>query len=141
MTISARNQLPVTVKSIQSGAVNDVIELSLSSGETLVAVITADSTKKLTLSEGKSAIAVFKAPSVMLATDSDLILSARNQLKATVTKITHGAVNAEVVVQTAGGVELVAMITEESAKRLALDEKASVTAIIKASHILVGVKK
>ncbi|QLD33355.1 TOBE domain-containing protein [Mannheimia varigena] len=141
MSISARNQLPVTVKSVQSGAVNDVVELTLNSGETLVAVITCDSTKKLGLEASKSAVAVFKAPSVILSTDSDLLLSARNQLTATVTQITHGAVNAEVVVKTVGGVELVAIITEESAKRLALTENVQVNAIIKASHILVGVKK
>ncbi|TNG88315.1 transporter, partial [Pasteurellaceae bacterium USgator41] len=50
MTISARNQLAASVKTIKSGAVNDQIELILNSGETLVAVITSDSTQKLGLS-------------------------------------------------------------------------------------------
>ena len=45
MAISARNQLNATVKHIQSGAVNDVIKLSLTDGDELTAVITSESTK------------------------------------------------------------------------------------------------
>lgn len=113
MAISARNQLNATVKSIKTGAVNDQIELQLSDDETLVAVITADSTKRLGLKIGSPVVALFKAPAVILSTDTDLILSARNQLTATVVSVTEGAVNAEVVVNV----------------------------LIKASHILLGVKK
>ncbi|WP_373778856.1 molybdopterin-binding protein [Glaesserella sp.] len=141
MTISARNQLQATVKNIKTGSVNDVIELTLEGGESLAAVITSESTQNLGLKVGSTAFAIFKAPSVILSTDNDLILSARNQLSATVEQITHGAVNAEVVVKTAAGVEIVAIVTEESAKRLALTPKASVNVLIKASHILLGVKK
>ncbi|TNH03379.1 TOBE domain-containing protein [Testudinibacter sp. TR-2022] len=141
MTISARNQLAASVKSIKSGAVNDQIELTLNGGETLVAVITSDSTQKLGLSEGSSVVAIFKAPSVILSTDTDLILSARNQLQAHVEKITHGAVNAEVLVKTTGGVAITTIITEQSVKNLALEVGSAVNVLIKASHVLLGVKK
>lgn len=49
MAISARNQLNATIKHIQSGAVNDVIKLSLTDGDELTAVIASESTKRLTL--------------------------------------------------------------------------------------------
>lgn len=141
MAISARNQLKSTIKSIKAGSVNDVIELALEGGETLTAVITSDSTKNLGLAVGKEAFAIFKAPSVILSTDNDLLLSARNQLTANVVKITHGAVNSEVIVKTKGGVEIVAIVTAESATRLALTDNAEVNVLIKASHVLLGVKK
>lgn len=141
MTISARNQLPATVKSIKKGATNDVIVLSLAAGETLTAVITAESTENLGLQIGSPAIAIFKAPAVILSTDNDLILSSRNQLKGTVQQITDGAVNAEVIVKTDAGTELAAIITETSLKRLGLQTGSKVTALIKASNVILGVKR
>ncbi|MGR6979964.1 TOBE domain-containing protein [Testudinibacter sp. P27/CKL/0425] len=141
MTISARNQLQATVKSIKCGAVNDQIELTLNGGETLVSVITSESTQKLGLKADSNVVAIFKAPSVILSTDSELLLSARNQLQTTVEQITHGAVNAEVLVKTQGGVSITTIITEQSAKNLALEVGSAVNVLIKASHVILGVKK
>lgn len=90
---------------------------------------------------GSPVVALFKAPSVVLSTDDDLILSARNQLAATVVNINEGAVNTEVIVRTTGGVEIVAILTQESVKNLALAVNSSVKVIVKASHVLLGVKK
>ncbi len=64
--------------------------------------------------------------------------SARNQLKGSVTSVTIGAVMAEVVVDI-GGAQVVAAITKESAERLGLAAGMSVTAIIKATDVMVGV--
>ena len=47
-------------------------------------------------------------------------ISARNQLAGTVKTVTEGAVMAEVVVEVAGGHEVVAAITAESARNLGL---------------------
>lgn len=140
MTISARNQLQATVKSIKQGAVNDAITLSLGSGETLTSVITSESTENLKLVEGSTVIAIFKASSVILATDTSLQLSARNQLTGDVVALTRGAVNSEVIVKTKGGNEIVAMITNTSTDALALTVGSAVNVIIKASHIILGVK-
>ncbi len=64
--------------------------------------------------------------------------SARNQLTGSVTSVTVGAVMAEVVVDI-GGAQVVAAITKESAERLGLAAGMSVTAIIKATDVMVGV--
>ena len=64
--------------------------------------------------------------------------SARNQLQGSVTSVTVGAVMAEVVVDI-GGAQVVAAITKESAERLGLAAGMSVTAIIKATDVMVGV--
>ena len=60
MAISARNQLNATIKHIRSGAVNDVIKLSLTDGDELTAVITSESTKRLNLAVGGSVVAILK---------------------------------------------------------------------------------
>ncbi len=49
-------------------------------------------------------------------------LSARNVLKGTVVKVTQGAVNSEVVLELAPGIQVVAIITRQSAESLGLAE-------------------
>lgn len=65
-------------------------------------------------------------------------LSARNQLKGTVKRITPGAVNSEVVIEVAPGVEITAVITKTSAENLGLKEGGSAYAVIKASNVMVA---
>ena len=64
-------------------------------------------------------------------------LSARNQLRGTVTKITLGNVMAEVHVQV-GSNELVSAITRGSVERLGIKVGDEVTAIVKATEVLLG---
>ena len=65
-------------------------------------------------------------------------LSARNQIPARVTSITHGEAIANVVLD-AGGVRLVASITVEAVRELGISEGSEVTAIVKASDVMLGV--
>jgi molybdopterin-binding protein len=65
-------------------------------------------------------------------------LSARNQLEGTVASVNLGAVMATVVIRLEGGQEVVSAITKDSAERLGLKEGDSVTAIIKATEVMVG---
>jgi len=67
-------------------------------------------------------------------------LSARNVLKGKVKKIVHGAVNSEVVIEIAGGTEIVSIITRESAVNLDLRVANEVYAVIKASNVMVAVE-
>jgi molybdopterin-binding protein len=66
-------------------------------------------------------------------------ISARNILKGKVVKFTKGAVNAEVVIELAGGAQVTSIITLESATSLALAKGKEVYAIIKASDVMVGI--
>ncbi len=66
-------------------------------------------------------------------------ISARNILKGKVKKVTHGAVNSEVVLELPGGQEVVSIITKESAQKLGLAEGKTAYAIIKASSVMMGV--
>lgn len=140
MKTSARNQFSGKVSQVKTGAVNDEIEITLTGGDKLVATITHESTLNLGLKVGAEAIALVKAPWVIVATDDQGIkLSARNQLSGKITKLTHGAVNAEVVIQLPGGNAVCAIITLDSATELGLAEGQPATAIFKASHVIVGV--
>jgi len=65
-------------------------------------------------------------------------LSARNQIKGTVKAVKLGAVMAEVVVEIAAGLELVAEISKGSVERLGLRSGETVTAIVKATEIIIG---
>ena len=140
MLTSSRNQFCGKVTSVKKGAVNDEVVIKLAGGTELTAVITAASTEALEIAEGKEAIALIKATWVILAADlGGIKLSARNALKGTVAEVKTGAVNSEIIVKLEGGEELVAVVTYESEKKLALVPGKEVTALIKASHIIVGV--
>ena len=65
-------------------------------------------------------------------------LSARNQIAARVVAIISGEAIANVELD-AGGVRLVASITVEAVRDLGLREGSEVTAVIKASDVILGV--
>ena len=66
MKISARNQLPGTVRSITEGAAIANVELDVA-GNRVVASITVEAVRELGLSEGSDVVAVIKASDVLLA--------------------------------------------------------------------------
>ena len=65
-------------------------------------------------------------------------LSARNKISARVTSITQGEATANVALDT-GGLRLVASITVEAVQELGLAEGSEVTAVIKASDVILAV--
>jgi molybdopterin-binding protein len=66
-------------------------------------------------------------------------LSARNVIKGRVKKVTHGAVNSEILLELPGGTEIVAIITRQSAESLGLAEGSDAYAVVKASSVMVAV--
>lgn len=64
-------------------------------------------------------------------------LSARNQIPATVTRITSGEAIANVELD-ANGVRLVASVTVEAVRDLGLAEGSQVIAVIKASEVILA---
>lgn len=65
-------------------------------------------------------------------------ISARNQLRGRVKRIEIGAVNAEVLVELPGGLEIVSIITKASAEQLDLSSGKEVYAVIKASDVMIA---
>ena len=66
-------------------------------------------------------------------------ISARNLLKGKVAKLVDGAVNCEVTLEIAPGVEIVSIITRASAASLGLEEGKTAFAVIKASSVMIAV--
>jgi len=140
MKTSARNQFFGKVSRVQPGAVNDEIDIDIAGGHQIVAIVTHESTESLGLAPGAQAFALIKASSIILMTEGDgARFSARNRLEGTVSRLTPGAVNTEVVLDLAGGGSIAAIITNASARALELAEGRTATAMFKASSVIVGV--
>ena len=140
MKTSARNQFVGTVTALRSGAVNDEVEITLASGVRIVAVVTQESVQSLGLRTKMTAIALVKSSSILVATDLEgAKVSARNQLAGTVSAVTPGAVNAEVVIDLDGGGSIAAIVTEGSVRSLGLAPGQRATALFKATSVIVAV--
>jgi molybdopterin-binding protein len=66
-------------------------------------------------------------------------ISARNVLKGKVSKVVHGAVSSEVAIELPNGIQVIAVITKSSAKKLGLKKGNEAYAVIKASSVMVAV--
>jgi molybdate transport system regulatory protein len=139
MKTSARNQFQGTVSYVREGTVNAEVGLDIGYGEEIVAMITKDSAARLGLHTGKPAFALIKASSIILSTENDAIFSARNNLSGTVTEVHEGAVNTEVIVNLTNNEIVAAIVTNASAKSLDLKPGSPVSAIFKASSVILGI--
>jgi molybdate transport system regulatory protein len=140
MNVSARNVFKGKITALVDGAVNAEVELTMPGGDKIVAIVTEGSVKSLGLVVGKEAVAYVKAPWVMLlAGPANVKFSARNQLAGKVVKLQKGAVNTEVAVTLAGGTTVFAVVTNEAVMELGLKEGSEASALIKASHVILGI--
>ncbi len=140
MKISARNVLAGKIQSVNKGATNAEVVLTLDGGETMTSIITNGAVDSLELKADERAYAVIKASEVMIGVGIDSHkLSARNVLSGKIASHQDGAVNGEVVVELPSGAAIVASITMGAIKDLGLKDGDNVSAIIKASSVLIGV--
>lgn len=140
MKISARNVFEGRITALLDGQVNAEVEVTTPGGDRIVAIVTEGSVQVLGLAVGQPAIAYVKAPWVMLlAGDGGVRFSARNQLAGTVDSLHKGAVNSDVAIRLAGGSLVHAVITNEAVLELGLKPGVPACALIKASHVVLGV--
>jgi molybdopterin-binding protein len=69
MKISARNQIPGTVKKIKKGPVSTEVVITIAGAHEIVSSITTHSAESLKLKEGSKVYAVVKASEVMVGID------------------------------------------------------------------------
>ena len=138
MKISARNQIQAKVVSVDQGAVNSKITLRAPQGTEVSAIITNESVALLELAEGDTVTAFFKASHVLISTGAVPNISARNKLWGKVETIIVGAVNVELVIRLANGDTIWSIITNDALDDLKIAEGAEVTAIIKASDVMIA---
>ena len=67
-------------------------------------------------------------------------ISARNQIKGKIVKLTEGAVNTEVIIEITGGQQIASIITKTSAQHRGLAVGKKAYAIVKANEVMVGVE-
>ena len=140
MKISARNVFEGKITALTDGKVNAEVEVTTPGGDCIVAIVTEGSVAALGLALGKPAIAYVKAPWVMvLAGDGGVKFSARNQLAGVVDSVQKGAVNSDVAIKLTGGSLVHAVITNEAVMELGLKPGVPACALIKASHVVLGV--
>lgn len=69
LPLSARNQFPGTVSSVEKGAVNSIVRINALGGCTIAATISNNAVEELNLKAGAAVLAVIKATSVMVGID------------------------------------------------------------------------
>ena len=69
-----------------------------------------------------------------------MLISARNSVKGTIKAVDIGAVNAEITLEIAPGIELISIITKHSAETLGLAVGKSAYALVKASDVLIAIE-
>jgi molybdate transport system regulatory protein len=135
---SVRNQFGGRVIGLTRGAVNSEVILDIGSGDKAVAVITNQSVENLGLKINSEAYALFKSSHVIVSTGQNIKSSARNHFTGAISHCRPGTVNGEVIIQLPGGKSVVAVITNESIKKLKLKVGDEATALVKASHIILA---
>ena len=141
MKTSARNQYAGTIVAIETGPVTTELSIEIAGGHVLAATLTTSSARRMNLQKGQHALALIKASSVVLVTDSDgYLLSARNQLAGTVSRVERGAVSTVVALALPGGEDVTSTVTNEAIDELQLSVGQAATAIFKAYQVFVAVK-
>jgi len=138
MKTSARNQFSGPICGLRDGEVDYEVRLRLDRETELVAVITRASAERLGLVIGKEVFAFIKSSSVLISTDRDIRLTARNQFWGVVSAIHEGSVNDEVTVTLPSGKSVTAVVTHGSCRTLDLAEGMPACAIFKSSSVILS---
>lgn len=136
MKLSARNKFIGKVTDVTRGAVNGIVKIELSNGQHITSSITLEAIDDLDITVGKEVTAIIKSTSVLIGR-GQLTLSARNKLSGTIIDINRGAVNAIVKVELPSNVVISSSITLEAVDELDLTVGMEVTAVVKASEVLI----
>ena len=141
MKTTARNQFPGKIRGVETGPVTTEAVIEIAGGHEITATLTTASARRLKLHVGQEALALIKASSVVLVTDAGgYLLSARNQLAGTVSRVARGAVSTIVGLALPGGEVVTATVTNDAADALGLKAGQDATAIFKAYQVFVAVK-
>ena len=134
---SARNQFFGKITAIRGGSVNAEVELSINGDDKIEAAITNESLENLNLKIGSEVWALVKASWVILSTEnSDFKISALNRLNGTITRLTKGQLNSDVVLTLAGGNTVSAIVTNDSIEQMELKVGVKASALFNSASII-----
>ena len=135
---SARNQFAGPIVGLRDGEVDFEVRIRLDARTEIVAVITRASAETLGLTIGRDVVALVKSSSVLVATDSEVRLTAHNQLWGEIAMVHPGSVNDEVTIALPSGKNVTAVVTHGSCKALALEVGSKACAIFKSSSVILA---
>lgn len=136
---SARNQFLGRITMIDQGAVNCQLKIAVSASIALSVSITDQSRASMALQVNDRVIALIKASAVGLALPSSAPLrgiSSENIFCGRLSKLIPGAVNVDVSIDLSDGKSLSAIVSEESATRLSLQEGMDINAFFDANSVI-----
>lgn len=143
MKTSADNIFCGKITKIDTGAVNSIIHVETPNGQQVVASLTIDSVKDMGIIVGSEVCALITASCLIViettSVGENIITSARNKFSGTVSVVTKGAVNSEVILDMPESTKLKIVITNESADALKLSFGKHISAYCKASDVIVVV--
>jgi molybdate transport system regulatory protein len=136
MELTARNKIPGRIASMESGKAMTIITVQ-GDGVRLVSAVTNEGTDELKLEQNEGVTAVINATNVMLVKGQlgQAAMSARNRITGQVEMIQKGDAMGYVSLRT-GGVRLGAAVTRRALEEMGLSEGDTVTAIIKATDVM-----
>lgn len=137
LQISARNQIQTTVVSVECENVNAKIHLKLKSGQVLVSVITKEAVENLHIEKDQIITMIFKSSTVLLSGIHNE-KSEENRLEGVITKIETDRENVKVQVDIGNHDTVVSVMPVNVLEKMELEIGSSVTAMIKASDIMLG---
>ena len=134
--VSARNQISGTISSILSGPAMSVVTIA-TDGQELVSAITTQAVQELDLKTSDSVLAFVKSTETMLVKGdaSGMQISARNKVSGRVTDLQTGSAMGCVTID-AGGWKLTSAVTRQAIEELQLQPGEPVTAIFKATEVV-----
>src|SRR5262245_5504791 len=138
MRVSVRNKLAGEVVAVDRGEVMGTVRTRLPGGQELIAAITLEAIDDLGLAEGSAVQVLVNSTEVAVATGALAHISIRNQIPGTVTEVDHGAVMTTVKIAIRNGDQLTAAITRDGAEDLALAKGDAVTALVKATEVIIA---
>ncbi|HUV79035.1 MAG TPA: TOBE domain-containing protein [Desulfobacterales bacterium] len=137
---SARNSFFGKIQTIKRGDIQTRVTLTTISGYSVTTVITNDSSDQLALKEGRLITAEVKAPWIILLSGKEKPKSsAENRFNGVIERINKGEVNTEYTLRIADGTALCALVSTESARRLALDPGEQVWALFNCFAVVLHV--
>lgn len=114
--ISSRNTFHCVVEKIKKGPVDVELNLRLSTGDELIAVVTNAAVDELELETGKDVLALVKAYAIQLSLHNRG--SQENNISGTVTRLIKGPKNWEILLNIGDGKTLTAVIAMDEAEKL-----------------------
>jgi len=135
MAISARNKLQGRVSHIKSGEVMCLVTLD-AQGTKVIAAVTNQGVEELNLKQNDQVTAIIKSTEVMLVKgEGQTVFSARNWFAGQAQSVQKGEAMGLVTVTT-GQFHLGAAISREAIDEMGLKQGDQVTAVVKATEVM-----